>query len=143
MNLICPVSSQLVSSVRLVSAPANFCKFGFESVNRRVASSSLARGAILHPMSSKRLVVLNIGLILGCIGALFIVPRSTSLKLYLWICAGILVLPNAAIATAKIRRIGGSDQPGAQSRSLPWQFWVVVVLLIVLMFLLNHGYWNW
>ena len=48
--MICPVSSQLAGSLRFVSAPANRDKLNFTAVNRRVASSNLARGAKLSSL---------------------------------------------------------------------------------------------
>lgn len=86
---------------------------------------------------------MNIALILGCFGALLIVPVSTPLSLYLLLCAGIVVLCNVVVVSAKIGKAGGSNLPASPPRRLPFAFWALVVFLILLMFLLNHGYWTW
>jgi hypothetical protein len=94
----------------------------------------------LQPMPWKGLFVLNGALVVGCIGALFIVPPTMSFRLFVLICVGTVVLCDVIFVATKARKTGGSSDHASRSQRLPLSVWIVVGVLLLLMFLLNHGY---
>lgn len=89
-------------------------------------------------MPWKRLSVLNIGLVVGCAAALFIVPPSTSLRLFVWSCTGVLILSNIWVVVAARRR--KATAAIGRDRFQQWGIWIALAFLILLMFLFSHGY---
>lgn len=95
-------------------------------------------------MSWKKVIAFNICIVLGCIASIFVVPPSTSVRSFLWGCAGIIVLYNGIIVAVKFRKVrpSGSAETSDTSahRPLPLTFWIIIGILLLLLFLMNHGY---
>lgn len=89
-------------------------------------------------MRWKRVVLLNVCFAVGCVVALFIVPPNTSLRLFLWICIGSIIVFNAAIVVVpKIQRAPADARRNWFGR---WQIWIALAFLLLLEFLVSHGY---
>ena len=87
------------------------------------------------PMSRALFIVIyEVGVALGCVLALFLVPPTTPLKTFLWICAGLCVGANVLLVIGLRRQ--SKRQPGEQritqrNRYLTWLpivfvwFWIL------------------
>lgn len=89
-------------------------------------------------MRPKTIIALNIGLIVGCVAALFMVPPSTPVRLFIGICVGIIVLSNGALAVSA--RLPKTDPAVRRAWFERWQSWIAIAFLLLLEFLFSHRY---
>jgi hypothetical protein len=67
--------------------------------------------------------IIEIAMVLGCFTAMFVVPPTTPLKTFLWICVSIVVVFNIMLF-AKLRKASSSERTIAPTTTLdrvrPW-----------------------
>jgi uncharacterized membrane protein (DUF4010 family) len=86
-----------------------------------------------------RIALANGAAVLGCFLALFIVPRTIPLKLFLPVCAAAIVLINGTVfwrARNERKQQKDSGRRGDRFRSAT--IWITLAILMLMEFLLNH-----
>jgi hypothetical protein len=80
------------------------------------------------------IVIFEVAAVLGCVMAMFLVPPSTPLKTFLWICVGALICANVLLVfgmRAQSRR-RSNDQPAARRNS--WMLWPLTIFFWIWIF---------
>ena len=88
---------------------------------------------------SKRLLILNIGMLVGCLLGVFLAPPNTSPRFLVLACVGaVLVLNCIWFLTIKFRKTPRTPTRGSSFQSNV--IWILLALLLLVQLLVRLGY---
>jgi len=88
----------------------------------------------------KRLLIINIGALAGCLAAVYLVPPETPLWMFVLTCAGFIVVLNVAIFL-RIRKGARTPRtPTAASSFRSVVLWIMLAVIILTEILIRLGY---
>ena len=75
------------------------------------------------------IVIYEVSIVLGCVLAVFLVPPTTLLKTFLWICAGAIVAANVLLVIGLRKRSRRQSGEQAFARKKSFQMYLPMILV--------------
>jgi hypothetical protein len=88
-----------------------------------------------------KISIVNVGLFLGCIVALFLVPPTTPTTTFCVVCLSTILIANIVVFVVPRLRTRGGPEPPNHFRSIA--IWTLLFLFLILQFMSRYLHFNW